>query len=151
MTGQEGIAYAGFAWMAIQTAILIGLWRGRQEAADKAAAAAIANTETVFGLRLTNLETKVGAQADKLDMRIKIVDGDINALKQSIADVKERLTASETERREEFQRLHKIGNDTHALIVQHLTKLQESYIPRAEYEARHDDVERRVSRLEQKS
>ena len=59
--------------MVITTAIAVGLWRGRQEAADKAAAAAIKHTETVFGLRL------------------EIVDRDMSALKNSISDVKARM------------------------------------------------------------
>lgn len=149
MTLEQALALGGFVYMVISGAILIGLWRGRQEAADKAAAKAIENTEEKFSLRMKNLETQVGAQASLMEHRIKAVDRDINGVKESITDVKTRLTESESERREEFQRLHKIANDTHALIVQHLAKLQESYIPRSEYEARHEEVDRRVSRLEQ--
>lgn len=132
----------------VSIAILIGMWRSRQEAADKAAEKAIATSEQMYGLRISNLESQLAAQSTQFGLQIRIVDRDVVGLKESIAEVKARMQDSEAERREEFQRLHKIGNDTHALIVQHLTELQNRYVPRTEYESRHDEISRRVQRLE---
>ncbi len=148
MTLEQWVSLGTMIYMLASGAILVGLWRGRQEAADKASEQAIKNTETLFGERLKTLEQQVSLQAEKMELRIRIVDSDINGLKGSIAEVKQRMTESEAERREEFQRLHKIGNDTHALIVQHLTKLQDHYVPRPEFESRSEDVLRRLGRLE---
>lgn len=148
MTFDQWMQAAPLAISVITLAVLIGMWRSRQEAADKAAEAAIANAGTVYGLRITNLETKLDAQAQLLDQRIKGVDRDVTSVRESVSDVKARLADSEQERREEFQRLHEIGNKTHALIVQHLTELQRVFVPRHEYESRQEEVQRRLDRLE---
>ena len=159
MTFDQFMSAAPLILSILSIAILIGMWRGRQEAADKAAEKAIENTQTAstraldntqanFDLRIKNIETKLDAQGVMTAQRILMVDRDIAALRDSIGEVKTRMSESEAERREEFQRLHKIGNETHALIVKHLTELQRVFVPRSEYDARHHEMDRRVARLE---
>lgn len=133
----------------VSLAVLIGMWRSRQEAADRAAEQAITNAGVVYGLRITNLETKLEAQAAQTALQVRAVDRDVAALKESIGELKSRMQGSEAERREEFQRLHKIGNDTHALIVRHLTELQRVFVPREEYESTRAETQRRLERLEE--
>jgi hypothetical protein len=148
MTFEQWMQLLPLAVSVVSLAVLIGMWRGRQEAADKAAEKALVNSEEVAGLRIRNLEQRLQGQSDTFTMQLKLVDRDVNGLKESLTDVKARMSESEAERREEFQRLHKIGNETHALIVKHLTDLQRVFVPRAEYDARHAEMDRRVARLE---
>lgn len=149
MSFNEWVQILPIAMSTITLAVMIGMWRSRQEAADKAAEQAIATAGTVYGLRIENLETKLEAQAQLVNERLRSVDRDVSGVRESIADVKARLASSDVERREEFQRLHTKANETHALIVKHLTELQRVFVPREEYNSRHTELQRRVERLEE--
>jgi hypothetical protein len=148
MTVDQWMQLLPFAVSVISLAVLIGMWRGRQEAADKAAEKAIADSNSSFEMQIAHLEAANEAQSREFGLRVNLVDRDVSALKESIAEVKSRMADSEAERREEFQRLHRIGNETHALIVKHMTDLQRAFVPRTEYDARHEALDRRVARLE---
>jgi hypothetical protein len=148
MSIEQVAAGIGLVFMLISTAILIGLWRGRREAAEKAAMEAIHHVDQIYGLKIQGVEKDIAGLKNTVDLKIGGLDKDISSLRMEVGSVRQQIANSDIQRATDFERLHKRANDTHELLVKWHADLSKSFIPRPEYEARHESMTRRIDRLE---
>jgi hypothetical protein len=133
MDWQQVSALAQVVFLAISFAMMVGVWRGRREAAENAAAAAISHVSQLYEEKLTRLG----------DQQVWSVD--------SIKAQAQLLTRLQDTQAAEFSRLHTKANDTQRLLHEYTTDLGGQYVLRREFDTVCKTIDRRLDHLEDDS
>lgn len=115
MTPQE---WFQIGWLVVSSAVLFGVWRGRQEAADKAAEKAIENAEHRFEQKVQELERRIDEGNERRQQEYNNLHAKANETQRIISELFTQML-DRFAQKEEFGRLY----------------------------ARHEDLERRVNQF----
>lgn len=105
MSPQDGMVWFQVAWLLLSTAALIGVWRGRQEAADKAAEKALQNAESRFEDKVQELERRIDEGNDQRQREYNNLHTKANETQRLISELFTQML-DRFAQKDEFNRSH---------------------------------------------